>query len=597
MPCCVPPWHWHGTANARPTSLSRWSTRPSRLPSATPRRARRPASSTRACGGSCVNATSWWASTDTEPVAQWNHPRWWIERLKRDHPREWQRVLGADNAQAPMTLRVNARKSSAASYLLELEAAGLAAVHVGPVGLQLARARPVQQLPGFAEGASSVQDAAAQMAAPLLLDGMLPSRPGAAPLRVLDACAAPGGKTAHLLELAGPDAVEVTALDSRCHPLPPHRRHPRAPRHARPRCWWPTRRSPPTGGTASPSTPSCSTRPCTASGIVRRHPDVRWLRREKRRRAQLAASKSRACWTALWPLLKPGGRLVYCTCSVFPGRRFAGPDPKRFLRTTPTHDCRPAPGHLLPQNGSSAGVAVPDNGHSSDHDGFFYALLEKRTALDAPARQADGAGLACSWLWLAAVDAWLPAPPAGPGQSAGSRHAAAGGARRRRRVLSAPTVQFELPSAGGGRVLRRASRCTSWPRLRESTASAGTGPTARSPARHAPHAPGLPAAHAALAAQGVGSQAMIGNRGPDPRCQNFDTIRRRARRRASASSALADRRQPRPSDPDSTHTFDFRFRLDVSQLPQALSDRRRRPGGMDHLRPCSNQRLVLNHSP
>ena len=93
------------------------------------------------------------AATDHEPVAQWNHPRWWIERLKRDHPRDWQRVLTADNAHAPMTLRVNVQKTTVPAYQLALEAIGLESVRVGASGLQLARARPVQQLPGFADGA------------------------------------------------------------------------------------------------------------------------------------------------------------------------------------------------------------------------------------------------------------------------------------------------------------------------------------------------------------------------------------------------------------------------------------------------------------
>ncbi|SFO99776.1 16S rRNA (cytosine967-C5)-methyltransferase [Variovorax sp. OK605] len=311
------------------------------------------------------------AATDTEPVAQWNHPRWWIERLKRDHPREWQRVLGADNAQAPMTLRVNARKSTAASYLLELEAAGFAATRVGPVGLQLARARPVQQLPGFAEGASSVQDAAAQMAAPLLLDGLLPLAPGAAPLRVLDACAAPGGKTAHLLELAGPEAVDVIALEVdavRARRIDDTLARIGLPAKvvvadaSRPAQWW----------DGTPFDAILLDAPCTASGIVRRHPDVRWLRRESDT-AQLAAQQA-ALLAALWPLVRPGGRLLYCTCSVF--REEGSQQIDAFLVHNTDARLLPSPGHLLPQSGSN-GRSVPDN-PSGDHDGFFYALLEKR---------------------------------------------------------------------------------------------------------------------------------------------------------------------------------------------------------------------------
>ncbi len=309
------------------------------------------------------------AATNSEPVAQWNHPRWWIERVKRDHPRDWQRVLAADNAQAPMTLRVNARRTTAASYLTELEAAGLGATRVGRSGLQLARARPVQQLPGFADGACSVQDAAAQMAAPLLLDGLLPA--ATQPLRVLDACAAPGGKTAHLLEMSQPGAIEVTALevdavrsrriDETLARLGLHAKVLVADA-SRPDPWW----------DGTPFDAILLDAPCTASGIVRRHPDVRWLRRESDT-AQLAAQQA-ALLVALWPLVRPGGRLLYCTCSVF--REEGSQQIDAFLVHNTNARLLPSPGHLLPQSGSNA-RGVPDNA-SGDHDGFFYALLEKR---------------------------------------------------------------------------------------------------------------------------------------------------------------------------------------------------------------------------
>ena len=313
------------------------------------------------------------AATDSEPVAHWNHPRWWIEKLRRDHPREWQRVLQADNAQAPMTLRVNVRKTAVGPYRNELEAMGLHAMPVGPSGLQLARARPVQQLPGFADGACSVQDAAAQLAAPLLLDGLLdaPAAPTSGrPLRVLDACAAPGGKTAHLLELAGPGALELTALEvdaarSRRIDETLARLGLQAKvvvaDAARPGDWWDGR----------PFDAILLDAPCTASGIVRRHPDVRWLRRESDT-AQLATQQA-ALLAALWPLVRPGGRLLYCTCSVF--REEGSQQIDAFLAHNTDARLRPSPGHLLPQSGANA-RGVPDN-PAGDHDGFFYALLEK----------------------------------------------------------------------------------------------------------------------------------------------------------------------------------------------------------------------------
>ena len=311
------------------------------------------------------------AITDREPVAQWNHPRWWIERLRRDHPREWQRVLAADDTQAPMTLRVNLHKTGVEACRDSLALAGLKAVPVALSGLQLARARPVQQIPGFAAGEWSVQDAAAQLAAPLLLEG-LPAGTAAAPLRVLDACAAPGGKTAHLLETAPPGTIEVTALEL------DRQRSQRIGDNlgrlglqaevlvgdaSRPNGWWDGR----------PFDAILLDAPCTASGIVRRHPDVRWLRRESD--IEQLALQQAMLLVALWPLLRPGGRLVYCTCSVF--REEGSHQIEAFLAHNTEARLLPSPGHLLPQSGVIA-RGVPDNA-LGDHDGFFYALLQKQT--------------------------------------------------------------------------------------------------------------------------------------------------------------------------------------------------------------------------
>ena len=309
------------------------------------------------------------AATDHEPVAQWNHPRWWIERLRRDHPRDWQRVLAADNVQPPMTLRVNVKKITRTRYEQALAALDLTAMRVGVSGLQLGTARPVQQLPGFAEGEFSVQDAAAQMAAPLLLNGLKGNADGR-PLRILDACAAPGGKTAHLLELADDKAIDVTAIEldgvrSRRIDETLARLGLQAQvlvgNAARPADWW----------DGTPFDAILLDAPCTASGIARRHPDVRWLRRESdvEQLAQLQAQ----LLMALWPLVRPGGRLLYCTCSVF--RAEGSQQIDAFLAHNTNARLRPSPGHLLPQSGTNQ-RGVPDN-PEGDHDGFFYALLEK----------------------------------------------------------------------------------------------------------------------------------------------------------------------------------------------------------------------------
>ena len=312
------------------------------------------------------------AATDRDPVAFWNHPRWWIARLQQDHPRQWQAILEANNSQPPMTLRVNARKSTPAQYLSALAAANIEAAALGAHAVVLARPRPVHEVPGFDAGVVSVQDAAAQLAAPLLLQGLSPSTQ-AAPLRILDACAAPGGKTGHLLELAD---AEVTALD--VDPVRCERIHETLRRlglqarviaadAARPSAWW--------DGRAFDAI--LLDAPCTASGIVRRHPDVRWLRRESDI-AQSALVQARLL-AVLWPLLREGGRLLYSTCSVF--RAEGEAQAQTFLAHNTDAVLRPAPGHLLPQTGAKHN-GVQDN-VEGDHDGFFYALLEKRAAREA----------------------------------------------------------------------------------------------------------------------------------------------------------------------------------------------------------------------
>ena len=151
------------------------------------------------------------ALTEKSPQAVWNHPQWWIDRVRKDHPAQWQEILRANNSRAPLILRINERKTTQAQYVQALLAMDIGAFPVGEQGVVLTEARPVTALPGFAEGHFSVQDAAAQLAAPLLLNGLGTAEGGGqARLNILDACAAPGGKTAHLLELAD---CEVTALD------------------------------------------------------------------------------------------------------------------------------------------------------------------------------------------------------------------------------------------------------------------------------------------------------------------------------------------------------------------------------------------------
>ena len=305
------------------------------------------------------------AATDADPVARWNHPPWWIQRLKKAHPGHWQILLEVANRQAPMVLRVNALQTSVSNYLAELEAVGIQARAAGPYGIELAKAVPVNVLPGFGSGRVSVQDTAAQMAAPLLLEGLAPNTMH----RVLDACAAPGGKTGHLLETG---VAHVTALDvdaARCARIRQNltrlglAAEVIAADAAQPDAWW--------DGKAFDAI--LLDAPCTASGIVRRHPDIRWLRRETDI-AQLATLQ-RKLLAALWPLLAPGGRLLYCTCSLFLAE--GQQQVETFLAHNTDATLLPSPGHLILASPGKQD-AVTDN--SGEHDGFFYALLQKQSS-------------------------------------------------------------------------------------------------------------------------------------------------------------------------------------------------------------------------
>ncbi len=303
-------------------------------------------------------------ATDQNPVAQWNHPLWWIERLKVDHPDHWQELLLLAQQPAPMTLRVNRQHHTVAAYQAQLQALGLVAKPVGQDGLQLSQAVPVYQLPGFAQGHVSVQDAAAQVSARLLMQGLDTQKPW----RILDACAAPGGKTGHLLELC-PEA-QVLALDvdaQRCERIHQNlnrlglKAQVKAADAGQPDTWW--------DGKAFDAI--LLDAPCTASGIVRRHPDVRWLRRPTDS-AQLANIQAQLRKT-LWPLLAAGGRLLYCTCSVFKAE--GDETVQAFLLRNTDAVLRPSPRHLIPGQ-VPRGLPVEDN-PLGEHDGFYYALLEK----------------------------------------------------------------------------------------------------------------------------------------------------------------------------------------------------------------------------
>lgn len=280
-----------------------------------------------------------------DPVASAQHPGWWLRQLQSAWPDDWQHIVAAGNQPPPMALRVNRRRVSRVEYHAQLTAAGIAARPIGEDGLALDKPQPVDRLPGFFDGLVSVQDPGAQRAAEILAP-----EPGS---RVLDACAAPGGKTAHLLERAELDLLALDLKPARCRRVEEGlgRLHLSA-RVQVADCiklndWWDGR----------PFDAVLADVPCTASGVVRRNPDAKWLRRPEDV-ASFAATQSRIL-DALWQLVRPGGKLLYATCSVFPAentlqiRRFLG----RQAAARITHEEQ-----LLPD---------------AERDGFYYCLLEK----------------------------------------------------------------------------------------------------------------------------------------------------------------------------------------------------------------------------
>jgi len=283
-------------------------------------------------------------AANADEVASHQHPDWWIAAVRAAWPDDWAAVLAAGNQAPPMALRVNQRRLAPAAYLARLLEAGIGA-RLDGVALLLDRPVPVDRLPGFAEGLVSVQDPGAQRAAELLAPA-----PGS---RVLDACAAPGGKTAHLLERADLDLLALDLKPARCRRVEENLRRlglgatVLVADCARPEKWWDGR----------PFDAILADVPCTASGVVRRNPDAKYLRRVEDI-ASFATAQARIA-DALWPLLRPGGKLLYATCSVFPAENVEQMD--RFVARH-ADARRSLEEQLLP---------------TSDHDGFYYCLLAK----------------------------------------------------------------------------------------------------------------------------------------------------------------------------------------------------------------------------
>ena len=287
-----------------------------------------------------------------DPEAFHQHPRWWIDALRSAYPGEWEQVLAAGNMHPPMTLRVNRRRIAVEEYEAKLAAEGIAARRIVPDALLLDRPIPAERLPGFATGEVSVQDAAAQRAA-LCLD-LAPGQ------RVLDSCAAPGGKAAHILETAD---VELTAIDADAARIERVSRNLERLGLAARRIVHADCRQPPQWWDGMPFDRILADVPCSASGVARRHPDIKWLRRAQDVAA--FAARQGAILDALWQVLGPGGKLLYVTCSVFPQENEAVVE--AFLRRAPRA------GRLELADGNPA-QWLP----GAEHDGFYYALIQKR---------------------------------------------------------------------------------------------------------------------------------------------------------------------------------------------------------------------------
>jgi 16S rRNA (cytosine967-C5)-methyltransferase len=293
-------------------------------------------------------------AADAEPSSCFAYQDWWVHEIEQQYGERATSILGAGNMHPPMTLRVNRRCTTTEDYMSLLEKADIGVQRVAPEALLLAQPMSVERLPKFAEGWVSVQDAGAQCAASILdiENGM----------RVLDVCSAPGGKAMHMLERADIELVAVDKDERRLDRVRQNLSRGRLSAEvvcgdaSTPSAWWDGR----------PFQRILADVPCSASGVVRRHPDIKWLRRAADI-AEFAEQQSRIL-RAIWPLLASGGKLLYATCSIF--RQENQDVVERFLAIQ-KDACQEA--ITLPFANDPPGQLLPCN----QHDGFFYALLRK----------------------------------------------------------------------------------------------------------------------------------------------------------------------------------------------------------------------------
>jgi len=307
------------------------------------------------------------ARVDADVATRTAHPRWLVDALERDWPDAAAQMLAANNVQPPMWLRVNRRRTTRDAMCETLRAAGFATrvSALAPDAVLIEPATDVRALPGFLDGRVSVQDAAAQLAVTVLAP-----RPGE---RILDLCAAPGGKTCHVLEQTGND-TEVLALDI----SEPRLRRVRdnlarlglaatvqVGDAAKPAQWWDGR----------PYDAVLLDVPCSATGVIRRHPDIKILRRG-RDIAALARTQADML-EAAWPIVKPGGRLLYASCSVLKAENQQVVRP--FLeRHDDASDCTPERTGQWDARRAEDGPGYQRWTGDASMDGFYYACLAKR---------------------------------------------------------------------------------------------------------------------------------------------------------------------------------------------------------------------------
>lgn len=290
-------------------------------------------------------------------IGLYSHPAWWIKTMKSAYPDQWRDILEANNQHPPMTLRINTAHTDVERYLDLLKQANIEARALYETAICINRPTSVEFLPHFFDGWVSVQDWGAQVAARLLdvKDGMT----------VLDACAAPGGKTGHILELAN---VDLTALDHdaiRLKRVEDNLKRLNKSAHlllgdaSAPNTWW----------NGQQYDRILADVPCSATGVTRRHPDIKWLRRHEDM-AKFAQQQAQML-DALWPLVAPKGKLLYATCSVFPIENALSV--ADFAKRHPDAQRLDLPANAFPHGESIGGQLLP----TAEHDGFYYALFSK----------------------------------------------------------------------------------------------------------------------------------------------------------------------------------------------------------------------------